>query len=238
MKIFRTSLVAFLILATFVGAGTIGQTERTKHTMQTQSELDALSRSLGINIGQSLKTSGIEQLNIDQFAEGLKHSMNGNPTEEELQMAQANINSYLQTQAELKAAADALEAKKIGEAFLAENAKKEGVVTLPSGLQYKIIKAGAGPKAIDGDQVTTHYTGKFIDGKVFDSSVERGTPATFGVNQVIKGWTEALKLMPEGSKWELYIPYNLAYGESGRPPQIPAYSVLVFELDLIDVVGK
>jgi FKBP-type peptidyl-prolyl cis-trans isomerase FklB len=132
----------------------------------------------------------------------------------------------------------AKELGKLGAEFLAANAKKEGVVTLPSGLQYKVITAGTGAMAVDGDQVTTHYTGKFIDGKVFDSSVSRGEPATFGVNQVIKGWTEALKLMPEGSKWELYIPYDLAYGAQGRPPQIPQYSMLIFEIELLDVVGK
>ena len=117
------------------------------------------------------------------------------------------------------------------------NAKKEGVVELPSGLQYKVITEGTGPKPVDGDKVTTHYTGTLIDGKIFDSSVARGTPATFGVNEVIKGWTEALKLMPEGSKWELYIPYDLAYGPGGRP-SIPPYATLIFEIELIDVVGK
>ncbi len=203
-------------------------------TMQGQTEIDALSYALGINVGNNLKSSGFESVNPDEFIKGLKEAMAGDVSEETLATTNAAIQNYMQ---EIEAE-KAKELGKLGAEFLAANAKKEGVVTLASGLQYKIITAGTGPKAVDGDQVTTHYTGKFIDGKVFDSSVSRGEPATFGVNQVIKGWTEALKLMPEGSKWELYIPYDLAYGAQGRPPQIPQYSMLIFEIELLDVVGK
>lgn len=203
-------------------------------TMQGQTEIDALSYALGVNVGNNLKSSGFDAVNPDEFIKGLKEAMAGQVSEQTLASTNAAIQNYMQE----KEAEKAKELAKEGEAFLAENAKKEGVVTLPSGLQYKVIKAGTGPKAVDGDQVTTHYTGKFVDGKVFDSSVSRGEPATFGVNQVIKGWTEALKLMPEGSKWELYIPYDLAYGAQGRPPQIPQYSMLIFEIELLDVVGK
>ena len=203
-------------------------------TMQGQTEIDALSYALGINVGNNLKSSGFESVNPDEFIKGLKEAMAGDVSEETLATTNAAIQNYMQ---EIEAE-KAKELGKLGAEFLAANAKKEGVVTLASGLQYKIITAGTGPKAVDGDQVTPHYTGKFIDGKVFDSSVSRGEPATFGVNQVIKGWTEALKLMPEGSKWELYIPYDLAYGAQGRPPQIPQYSMLIFEIELLDVVGK
>ena len=203
-------------------------------TMQGQTEIDALSYALGINVGNNLKSSGFESVNPDEFIKGLKEAMAGDVSEETLATTNAAIQNYMQ---EIEAE-KAKELGKLGAEFLAANAKKEGVVTLASGLQYKIITAGTGPKAVDGDQVTTHYTGKFIDGKVFDSSVSRGEPATFGVNQVIKGWTEALKLMPEGSKWELYIPYDLAYGAQGRPPQIRQYSMLIFEIELLDVVGK
>ena len=194
-------------------------------TMQGQTEIDALSYALGINVGNNLKSSGFESVNPDEFIKGLKEAMAGDVSEETLATTNAAIQNYMQ---EIEAE-KAKELGKLGAEFLAANAKKEGVVTLASGLQYKIITAGTGPKAVDGDQVTTHYTGKFIDGKVFDSSVSRGEPATFGVNQVIKGWTEALKLMPEGSKWELYIPYDLAYGAQGRPPQIPQYSMLIIK---------
>ena len=203
-------------------------------TMQGQTEIDALSYALGINVGNNLKSSGFESVNPDEFIKGLKEAMAGDVSEETLATTNAAIQNYMQ---EIEAE-KAKELGKLGAEFLAANAKKEGVVTLPSGLQYKVITAGTGAMAVDGDQVTTHYTGKFIDGKVFDSSVSRGEPATFGVNQVIKGWTEALKLMPEGSKWELYIPYDLAYGAQGRPPQIPQYSMLIFEIELLDVVGK
>jgi FKBP-type peptidyl-prolyl cis-trans isomerase FklB len=123
-----------------------------------------------------------------------------------------------------------------GDAFLAENKKKPGVITLPDGLQYKVIKEGTGKKPSDTSQVKVHYTGKFIDGKTFDSSVDRGQPATFGCNQVIKGWTEALMLMKEGSKMELVIPPDLAYGEAGRPG-IPPNSVLVFDVELLEIVA-
>lgn len=201
--------------------------------MQAQTDIDALSHALGLNVGGSLKNSGFDTLNAEQFVKGLMQALEGEVTPEQSQQSNAIVQTYLQEMQQKKAEVMAKE----GTEFLAANANKEGVVTLPSGLQYKVIKAGTGPKAVDGDQVTTHYTGRFIDGKVFDSSVERGQPATFGVNQVIAGWTEALKLMPEGSKWVLYIPYNLAYGERGQS-SIPPYSTLIFDIELIDVVGK
>jgi FKBP-type peptidyl-prolyl cis-trans isomerase FklB len=122
-----------------------------------------------------------------------------------------------------------------GKKFLADNSKRENVITLPSGLQYEIIKAGEGPKPNLEDKVTTHYHGTLIDGTVFDSSVDRGEPASFPVNGVIKGWTEALQLMPVGSKWKLFVPYDLAYGERGTGPQIGPYTTLIFEVELISI---
>ncbi|MCB0734411.1 MAG: FKBP-type peptidyl-prolyl cis-trans isomerase [Bacteroidetes bacterium] len=196
-------------------------------------KIDSVSNALGVSIGKNLMAADIDSINVDAFMDGLKKAMGHQVTQPELAAAQQLIDSYVQELRDKKSE----NLIKVGSTFLANNAKKPGVVELPSGLQYKVIKAGTGPKPADGDNVTTHYTGTFIDGKVFDSSVERGTPATFNVNGVIKGWTEALKLMPEGSKWELYIPYDLAYGAAGRP-SIPPYSVLVFEIELIDVVGK
>jgi len=128
--------------------------------------------------------------------------------------------------------------KKAGEDFLAANGKKSGVITLPSGLQYEIIKTGTGPKPKAEDEVKCHYHGTTIDGKVFDSSVNRGEPASFGVNRVIPGWTEALQLMPVGSKWKLFIPSALAYGEQAPSPEIKSNSVLVFEVELLEIVKK
>jgi len=122
-----------------------------------------------------------------------------------------------------------------GTNFLTENAKKEGITTLPSGLQYEVIAEGSGEKPKADSQVTTHYHGMLLDGKVFDSSVERGQPATFGVNQVIKGWTEALQLMATGSKWKLFIPYDLAYGDQGAGADIKPYSTLIFEVELLSI---
>ena len=123
-----------------------------------------------------------------------------------------------------------------GTAFLAENAKKKGVITLPSGLQYKVITKGTGAIPTENQRVKTHYRGTLINGKQFDSSYDRGEPATFGVTQVIAGWTEALKMMPVGSKWELFIPYNLAYGERAMGSDIPAYSTLIFTIELLEIV--
>ena len=146
-----------------------------------------------------------------------------------------NYFNNLQAQQQQEQEASNLTAIEEGEKFLAENGQKENVVTTESGLQYKIIKNGNGIRPTLDAQVEVHYHGTLIDGTVFDSSVDRGTPATFGVSQVIAGWTEALQLMSEGSKWELYIPYSLAYGERGSPPVIGPYSTLIFEVELIKI---
>lgn len=229
MKQIRISVLAILMLAvTSVSA----QNGKSK-TPVMKTELDTVSKALGISVGKNLISAGIDSLSFEQFMEGIRRAYENKVTPTEIQEAQQTVDVYVQGIQERQAKA----ASKVGTDFLAANAKKEGVITLPSGLQYKVIKQGTGVKAVDGDQVTTHYTGTFIDGRIFDSSVQRGEPATFGVNQVIKGWTEALKLMPEGSKWQLFIPYTLAYGTQDRG-SIPAYSTLIFEIELIDVVGK
>ena len=223
--------IILIVGVCFVALTSMKLTSQNK--MQGQTELEALSYALGLNVGNSLKGSGFEELDTEQFLKGLKEAMTTEVSNAQLQESNAVVQAFMKEKEAEKAKVMAKE----GTEFLKENATKEGVVTLPSGLQYKVIKEGTGVKAVDGDQVTTHYTGRFVDGKVFDSSVERGQPATFGVNQVIAGWTEALKLMPEGSKWQLFIPYDLAYGTQGRPG-IPAYSTLIFDIELIDVVGK
>jgi len=187
---------------------------------------------LGINVAESIKNQGMEEINADAMLNGVKDKFVGEKTKMEMAEAQKTLETYfgeIQSKMIEKQSAE-------GAAFLKENATKEGVVTLESGLQYKIIKQGTGAIPTAADKVKTHYTGTLINGKKFDSSVDRGEPATFGVTQVIKGWTEALQLMPEGSKWELYIPHTLAYGAQGAGGSIPPYSALIFEIELIEIV--
>lgn len=196
--------------------------------------MDKLSYALGLNVGYSYLASGINKLQVEDFAEGVRAVMEAKEPAISIDEAKQIINEFLtQLQAEADKAAEAN--LKAGEAFLAENAKREGVVTLPSGLQYEVLATGEGrqPKAID--KVQCHYHGTLIDGMVFDSSVQRGTPAVFGVNQVIPGWVEALQLMNEGSRWKLYIPSNLGYGAQGAGP-IPPHATLIFEVELIKVI--
>ncbi len=197
---------------------------------------DSLSYAIGFAMASNLKQQNIA-VNSATFQRATKDVLTGQP----LSLDEATIqNVLMQFQQEMQAKANA-EKSKDGEInkmasqkFLEENKKKEGVVTLPSGLQYKIIKEGTGPKPGPTDQVKTHYHGTLIDGKVFDSSVDRGEPVTFGVNQVIKGWTEALQLMPVGSKWKLFIPSDLAYGEFG-PPSIGPSQALIFDVELLSI---
>ncbi|MGB0404366.1 MAG: FKBP-type peptidyl-prolyl cis-trans isomerase [Salibacteraceae bacterium] len=199
--------------------------------MELKTELDSLSYSLGISIANNLKSQGVDSINVEAMAEAMKHVYAGTDTIIDVNKANEIINTYFQGAVERKAAA----AKKEGADFLAANSKKDGVVTLPSGLQYKIVKEGTGEKPTAADKVTTHYHGTLIDGTVFDSSVDRGQPASFPVGGVIKGWQEALQLMPVGSKWTLYVPYDLAYGDRGAGQQIGPYSALVFEVELISI---
>lgn len=198
---------------------------------------DSASYALGFNIGRNIK-SQITDINNEVFLSGLAQAVKGDSsilTNDEIAQ---QITAYQQQLVEKKDAEmkDLGEKnKKDGDAYLAANKSKEGVVTTASGLQYKILKAGNGPKPKKESNVTVHYTGKLIDGRVFDSSVQRGQPATFGVGQVIPGWTEALTLMPVGSKWELYIPSELAYGNQQRSELITPNCVLVFEVELLNI---
>lgn len=196
--------------------------------------MDKLSYALGLNVGYSYLASGINKLQVDDFAEGVRAVMEAKEPAISIDEAKQIINEFFtQLQAEAQKAAEAnLQA---GEAFLAENAKREGVITLPSGLQYEVLATGEGRKPKATDKVQCHYHGTLIDGMVFDSSVQRGTPAVFGVNQVIPGWVEALQLMNEGSRWKLYIPSKLGYGEQGAGP-IPPHATLIFEVELIKVI--
>lgn len=194
--------------------------------------MDKFSYGLGMGIGQNLLSMGVKDMSIEDFIKGISDVLSGNKTELTHSEAQKVVNEYFQKLAEEAYAVN----KNAGEKFLAENAKKEGVTTLPSGLQYEVIKEGNGKKPSATDRVQCHYEGTLIDGTIFDSSIKRGEPAVFGVNQVIKGWVEALQLMQEGAKWRLYIPYDMAYGEHGAGEMIPPYSALIFDVELIKVL--
>lgn len=200
--------------------------------------MDKLSYALGIGIGSQLAGMGAKELNIDDFAQAIKDVISGSELKVDNAEAQTLVQNFFQEQ-EAKQQAAAAEAgkaaKAAGEAFLAENGKKDGVVTLPSGLQYQVLKEGNGKKPSATDQVVCHYEGTLIDGTVFDSSYQRNQPATFGLNQVIAGWTEGVQLMQEGAKYRFFIPYNLAYGERGAGAQIPPFAALVFDVELIEI---
>ena len=200
--------------------------------------MDKLSYALGIGIGSQLAGMGAKELNIDDFAQAIKDVISGSELKVDNAEAQTLVQNFFQEQ-EAKQQAAAAEAGKVakaaGETFLAENGKKDGVVTLPSGLQYQVLKEGNGKKPSATDQVVCHYEGTLIDGTVFDSSYKRNQPATFGLNQVIAGWTEGVQLMQEGAKYRFFIPYNLAYGERGAGAQIPPFAALVFDVELIEV---
>jgi FKBP-type peptidyl-prolyl cis-trans isomerase FklB len=199
-------------------------------TAQLASETDSVAYCIGLLMGTSISSAGIEDINDELFMKGINDALGKKETSVTLDQANVFMNSYVGRLNDRIAENNLAQ----GLAFLAENAKVQGVITLPSGLQYKIINEGSGVSPLDTSMVTVHYTGKMIDGKVFDSSVERGEPAQFPVNGVIPGWTEALKLMKPGAKWMLYIPSELAYGERGNRGILPN-SVLIFEVELISV---
>ena len=194
-------------------------------------EIDSVSYSLGVNIGENIKTQ-FPDIDLKNFEAAIKDVLDDNkkPSISGAD-AQKTIQEYF-TKQQAKASESVVEE---GKKFLAENSKKENIVTLESGLQYEVIKTGEGAKPTLNDQVTTHYHGTLIDGTVFDSSVERGEPASFPVSGVIKGWTEALQLMNVGSKWRLFVPYDLAYGERGAGPKIGPFTTLIFEVELISI---
>ncbi len=206
-----------------------------------ETSFDKLSYALGLSMGNNFKASGIESVNIQDFADGVAAVYYGSQPKMSYDEAKAEIQRFFtELEAKQKAASEAMAAvnAKAGEDFLAENGKRVEVKTTASGLQYEVIKEGDGPQPTAADQVVVHYTGKLIDGTVFDSSEERGTPATFGVSQVIPGWVEALQLMKAGSTWRLFIPSALAYGPQGAGGIIGPNQTLVFDVTLIEVVGK
>ena len=194
--------------------------------------MDKFSYAIGLGIGQNLLSMGAQGINVEDFAQAIADVLNRKETAISHNEAREIVNKYF---AELEEKMNAENIEK-GKAFLAENAKKEGIVTLPSGLQYEVITEGNGKKPGATDRVKCHYEGTLIDGTLFDSSIKRGQPAVFGVNQVIKGWVEALQLMSKGSKWRLFIPSELGYGAQQAGEMIPPHSTLIFEVELIEVL--
>ena len=194
--------------------------------------MDKLSYALGLSMGHNFLGWGIKSLNVEDFAKGVEAVYKQEKPEISFDEAKKIINEFFSNLQDEIAETN----KQAGKEFLAENAKRSGVVVLPSGLQYEVLAEGKGRKPKVTDKVQCHYHGTLIDGQVFDSSIQRGTPAVFGVNQVIPGWVEALQLMPEGSRWKLYIPSDLAYGEQGAGGSIPANATLIFEVELIKIL--
>ena len=194
--------------------------------------MEKISYALGMVIGHNLKSMGVNGLNGQEFAQAVNDVLAGAKTKLTDAEAQQLVTEFLQAQEAEKGKA----VRESGEAFLAENAKKEGVVVLPSGLQYTVLTEGTGRKPSATDNVKCHYEGTLIDGTVFDSSYRRGEPATFPLNGVIAGWTEGVQLMAEGSKFRFFIPFNLAYGSRGAGQQIPPYAALIFDVELIEVL--
>lgn len=192
--------------------------------------MEKLSYALGMVIGHNLQGMGIKELGAD-FAQAVNDVLSGATPKMTDEDAQQTVSNFLQKQQEEAGKA----IREEGEAFLLENAKKEGVTVLPSGLQYSVIKEGTGRKPKATDKVKCHYEGTLINGTVFDSSYRRGEPAVFPLNGVIAGWTEGVQLMSEGAKYRFFIPYNLAYGERGAGQAIPPYAALVFDVELISV---
>lgn len=215
------TLIFFILL---VGTTVSGQ--------QLTNSMDSVSYGFGVLIAKNLQQQGVDTLDVAAFSKAVNDVLSGNDLEMDANTANQTIQQYMQAQQE-KQNAGAIQA---GKDFLTANGERAEVKTTDSGLQYEVLSPGLGAKPSADSKVTVHYTGKLIDGTVFDSSVERGQPTTFGVTQVIAGWTEALQLMGEGAKWRLYIPYDLAYGPQGAGQgTIPPYATLIFDVELIKV---
>ena len=193
--------------------------------------MDKVSYALGLSLGQNMASSGVKTIEFEDLVAGMKAIMNKEKPAISFDEAQEVLNTFF---AELEAQV-AGKAKEEGEAFLAENAKREGVIVTGSGLQYEVLTAAEGKKPKATDKVKVHYEGTLIDGTVFDSSYRRGEAISFGLNQVIAGWTEGVQLMSVGAKYKFFIPYNLAYGERGAGAQIPPYAALIFTVELLGI---
>lgn len=225
------------IIAIFIALTFIGCKGNAQDKVKLETQVDKVSYSIGMDIGRSFKMQSLD-INSAALIQGIKDGIGGEQallTDAEMRETMEKFQEEMMSK---MAAADQPKAdqnQKDGDAFLAENSKRPGIVTLPSGLQYEVLKEGTGASPTASDLVTVHYRGTLIDGKEFDSSYKRGETATFPVNGVIAGWTEALQLMKEGAKWKLFIPPNLAYGARGAGPDIGPNATLIFEVELINV---
>jgi FKBP-type peptidyl-prolyl cis-trans isomerase FklB len=223
--------IRIIITTTLLGVFFLVSCQTKLTNVNIKSELDSVSYCIGLSIGTNLQSSPMKEINYLAVAKGMEEAFGGKPTIDPYE-ANRIISTYMQRQENQSS----INNKAEGEKFLEENKTKSGVVTLESGLQYRIMREGTGPKPKLTDNVTVHYHGTLIDGTVFDSSVDRGEPASFPLNGVIQGWQEALQLMPVGSKWQLFIPADLAYGSRPMPgSKIQANMVLIFEVELISI---
>jgi len=234
-RICVTMIAAAMVLAVSVEAAEEGPAQPV---VKLETEMDKVSYALGTRVGEGFKQGGVE-VSLDLFMRGVKDVLAERElalTADEMQQVMAEFQQRMMAQQmelrQKEAEANLAE----GTAFLDANKDKPGVMVLPSGLQYKVLEEGTGPSPTPTDRVKVHYRGTFVNGEEFDSSYKRNQPAEFQVNGVIAGWTEALQLMKEGAKWQLFIPANLAYGERGRPPSMPPNSTLIFEVELIEVL--
>jgi FKBP-type peptidyl-prolyl cis-trans isomerase FklB len=230
----KTRIIALAISFLFIGGVQVQAQKEDKKSKKIKgapmNNQDSLSYALGVSIGKNLLQAGVKELNTEMLGNAMKAALAG----ADLAMNEEQCNMLIQQELGKIAEAKSAEARKGGEDFLAKNKSESGVVTTPSGLQYRTNVEGSGLNPDENDEVTVHYEGKLIDGTIFDSSIKRGEPATFGLNQVIPGWTEGLQLMKEGGKTTFFIPQQLAYGQQDMGT-IPAYSTLIFEVELIKV---
>jgi FKBP-type peptidyl-prolyl cis-trans isomerase FklB len=235
-KICVTMLAVAMVFAVSVLAA--GQDPAQPAPVKLETEMDKASYALGTRIGQGFKQGGVE-INMDLFMRGIKDVLAERElalSAEEAQQVMADFNQRMMARQQEMLRQEAAANLAEGTAFLEENKTKPGVVVLPSGLQYKVFEEGTGRMPTATERVKVHYRGTFVNGEEFDSSYKRNEPVEFQVRGVIAGWTEALQLMKEGAKWQLFIPANLAYGERGRPPSMPPNSTLIFEVELIEVL--
>ena len=222
----KNKLFILGIAVTFVACN-----QTSYNSVELNTQIDSVSYSLGISVANNLKSSGFDSIETHVYASAFSDAYFGN----EVIINEEDANMLLQEYYIELSQKKSQEAISIGQAFLDENAKNEGVITTASGLQYEVINKGTGATPIESDEVTVHYHGTLVDGTVFDSSIERGQPATFPVNGVIPGWVEALQLMNVGSKYKLYIPSDLAYGERGAGGSIGPNETLIFEVELLSI---
>ncbi len=235
-----TRIAAFMALALLVAASAhaLDRAKYSRDGNPLKSDMDRASYGIGMSLGEDFKVRDME-MNPDLIAMGIRDVLEGNETllsQDEALAALQQLQTLIVAKQQEALARMAEKNKAAGEAFLADNGKREGVVTTASGLQYEVLVAGTGQTPKPEDQVTVDYLGTFIDGTEFDSSYKRGEPAGFSVNGIIPGWTEALQLMKEGAKWKLYVPAELAYGVKGAPPLIEPNSTLIFEVELKEIV--